>query len=428
MGIKQITENGKPVSIVAIGAGNRTNKYLEYIRNHPDLVQLVGVIELNDIRRQHVAERFGLEASQCYVDYHAFFEAPKQADAVMVCTPENMHFEPTMLAIRAGYHVLLEKPIAQTLEECTQIALAAREEGVLVSVCHVLRYHPYFMKVKELVSSGELGEIISINHRTSVGVDRTAHGFVRGIWRKEAVTNPMLMSKCCHDIDFLLWLTETPCRKLTSFGSLRWFKAKNAPEGSAERCIDCNVESGCPFSAIDLYRVRRDWISNFDVPQGKTIDDVIDAQLREGLYGRCVYRCDNDVVDHQIVSMEMENEVTINFSMDIFTLQDNRETHISLTEGEIDGDETRLRVRRFRGGTEEVYNFSDIAHTPFHAGADLNIVADFVNAIREGRKDLVTSIERSVESHRICFEAERSRKEMRTILFERVKLQPGTSL
>jgi predicted dehydrogenase len=227
----------------------------------------------------------------------------------------------------------------------------------------------------------------------------------------------MLMSKCCHDIDFLLWLTKTPCRKLTSFGSLRWFKEKNAPEGSAERCVDCKVETSCPFSAIDLYKVRRDWIANFDVPVGKTIDDVIETQLREGLYGRCVYRCDNDVVDHQIVSMEMESEVTINFSMDIFTLKDNRETHISLTEGEIDGDETRLRVRRFRGAEETVYDFSDLSHQPFHAGADLAIIADFIDAIRAGRRDLVTSIERSVESHRICFEAERSRKEQRTILF-----------
>ena len=406
-----------PVSIVAIGAGNRTSKYLEYVKQHPDRVRLVGVVELNDIRRQSVAERFGLEPSQCYADYHDFFRNPVQADAVMICTPENMHFEPAMLAIEAGCHVLLEKPIAQTLEECQAIGEAARKKGVLVSVCHVLRYHPYFMKVKELVDSGELGHIISINHRTSVGVDRAAHGFVRGIWRSERLSNPMLMSKCCHDIDFLLWLTKTPCRKLTSFGSLRWFKSKNAPEGSAERCIDCRVESRCPFSAVDLYQVRRDWIANFDVPEGKTIDDVIEDQLREGLYGRCVYHCDNDVVDHQIVSMEMESEVTINFSMDIFTLKDCRETHISLTEGEIDGDENRLRVRRFRGAEETVYDFSGLAHQPFHAGADLAIVADFIDAIRTGRRDLVTSIERSVESHRICFEAERSRKEQRTVLF-----------
>lgn len=408
----------RPVSIVAIGAGNRTNKYLEYVRRNPDKARLIGVVELNNLRRQKVADEFGLDAPCCYTDYRDFFRSPLKADAVMICTPENMHFEPAMLAIEAGYHVLLEKPIAQTLEECLAIGEAARRKNVIVSVCHVLRYHPYFIKLKELACSGELGNIISINHCTSVGVDRATHSFVRGLWSREADTNPMLISKCCHDIDFLLWLTKTRCRKITSFGSLRWFRSKNAPEGSAERCVDCKVEAQCPFSAVDLYRVRRDWISNFDIPQGKTIDQVIEDELREGKYGRCIYHCDNDVVDHQIVSMEMDSEVTINFSMDLFTLKDHRKTHICLTEGEIDGNETLLRVRRFRGGAETVYDFSKLSHQPFHAGADLDIVADFIDAIHSEEKYLRTSIDLSVESHRICFEAERSRKEQRMVLFE----------
>lgn len=410
--------NNKQVSIVAIGAGNRTNKYLEYVKQHPDKAKLVGVVELNEIRRNKIAEKFNIEPSACFTDYHDFFRSSLKVDAVMICTPENMHYEPCMMAIEAGYHVLLEKPIAQTPEECIAIGEAARRKNVIVTVCHVLRYHPYFIKLKELACSGELGNIISINHRTAVGVDRAAHSFVRGPWRKESETNPMLISKCCHDIDFLLWLTKTRCRKLTSFGSLRWFKSTNAPEGSAHRCIDCQVESQCPFSAVDLYRIRRDWIANFDVPQGKNIDEVIEEELEQGLYGRCIYHCDNDVVDHQIVSMEMESEVTINFSMDIFTLEDHRATQICLTEGEIEGDETQIKVRRFRGGEETIYDFSDIKHKPFHAGADLDLMADFIEAIQTEGKYLRTSIDLSVESHRICFEAERSRKEKRTILFE----------
>ena len=202
----------RPVSIVAIGAGNRTNKYLEYVRRNPDKARLIGVVELNDLRRQKIADEFDLDASCCYTDYRDFFRSPLKADAVMICTPENMHFEPAMLAIEAGYHVLLEKPIAQTLEECLAIGEAARRKNVIVSVCHVLRYHPYFIKLKELACSGELGNIISINHCTSVGVDRATHSFVRGLWSREADTNPMLISKCCHDIDFLLWLTKTRCR------------------------------------------------------------------------------------------------------------------------------------------------------------------------------------------------------------------------
>lgn len=407
-----------PVTVVAIGAGNRTNKYLEYAVRNPDRLKLVGVVELNEIRRINVAERFGLSSESCFADYADFFRNPVKADAVIVGTPENRHFEPCMMAIEAGYHVLLEKPIAQTLEECYAISEAARRKGVIVGVCHVLRYHPYFMKVKELVDSGELGSIISINHRASVGVDRTTHGFVRGMWRKEEVTNPMLISKCCHDIDFLLWLTQARCRKLSSFGSLRWFRPDNAPAGSGPRCLECGVERTCPFSAVDLYRDRHEWIANFDVPEGKTIDDVIMEELREGEYGRCVYRCDNDVVDHQIVSMEMDNEVTISFVMDAFTLSDNRETHISLTEGEIYGNETQLRVCRFRGAQETVYDFSEVAGQPFHAGADLNLVADFVEAVRGVDTVFRTPIDHSVESHRICFEAERSRHEGRTVILE----------
>ena len=373
------TSETKPVTIVAIGAGNRTNKYLEYAIRNPDRLKLVGVAELNDIRRHAVASKFGLKPEECFADYERFFENPVPADAILIGTPENMHFEPCMKAIEAGYNVLLEKPIAQSLPECCRIAEAARRKGVIVGVCHVLRYHPYFIKIKEIVDSGQLGEIISISHLAAVGLDRTTHGFVRGMWRREEITNPMLISKCCHDIDFLLWLTEARCRKLSSFGSLRWFRAENAPKGSTPRCIDCPLEKECPYSAVDLYYNRRDWISNFDVPEGATLDEVILRQLRTGDYGRCVFRCDNDV------------------------------------------DERILRVRRFRGGEEQVYDFSGILGKPFHAGADLNLVEDFVDTISRREHRFRTSIGKSVESHRICFEAERSRLSGQTVILDQTR-------
>lgn len=220
-----------PVRIVAIGAGNRTNKYLEYAVRHPERLQLAGVVELNPLRREAVAAKFGLASSQCFDDYRLFFGQPRSADAVLIATPEDTHFEPCMLAIEAGYDVLLEKPIAQRLDECRQIAEAARRRGVIVGICHVMRYHPYFVRIKEIVDSGELGQLISINHTAAVGIDRMTHCFVRGLWRREECANPMLISKCCHDIDFLLWLASSRCRKISSFGSLRWYRRENAPQG-----------------------------------------------------------------------------------------------------------------------------------------------------------------------------------------------------
>lgn len=403
--------NGTPASIVVVGAGNRANKYLEYIVRNPDKAKLVAVVEKNPIRLQTIAEKFGLTPEQCFEDYEEFFKNPVKAEGALICTPENLHYEPTMMAIEAGYNVLLEKPIAQTLRECTNIRDAANRKGVGVVICHVLRYHPYFRKIKDIIDSGELGEIVSIHLRSSVGLDRSTHGFVRGIWNKEKKTNPTLLSKCCHDIDLMVWLTQKRCRHISSFGTLRWFRKENSPAGSAERCINCRIESKCPYSAVNLYRERHDWISNFDIPEGKTIDDVIEWQLAEGPYGRCVYHCDNDVVDHQVVSMEMENEITVSFTMDMFTYYGYREIHISLTHGEIDGDENILRVRKFRGCQERIYDFSNLSNEPFHAGADLNIMEAFVDILhKENPLSTVSKIEDSIESHRICFLAEASRK------------------
>lgn len=411
--------NLQQVKIVVIGAGNRTNKYLEYAALHPERLKLVGIVEPVEIRRSLVAEKFGVPAEACFSSFDDFFSNPIEADAVLIGTPEDKHYEPCMRAIEAGYHVLLEKPIAQTKQECLDILEASQRKGVVVGVCHVLRFHPYFMKIKEVIDSGELGQIISINHYAEINIDRMTHSYVRGLWNRAKKTNPMLIAKCCHDIDFLLWICGSKCRKVSSFGSLRWFCKENAPEGSAERCIDCKVEQTCPFSAVNLYKERKQWISNFDVPQGLTIDDVIDEELRSGKFGRCVYHCNNDVADHQVVNMELENETTISFVANAFTLNDFRGTHIKMTHGEIDGNETTLRVRKFRGGEEQVYDFSDLCTQPFHAGADLNIVEAFVNSITNAENGVLSSdIASSIESHVVCYEAETSRLNNQTILID----------
>lgn len=400
----------EPVSIVAIGAGNRMNTYLHYVQQHRSAVTLAAVVEPDDIRRDAVARKFGLPADRCFKLADDYFQNPVSGvNAAFVCTPEDKHVKPTLQAIAAGYHVLLEKPIAQTVAECERIADAARQAGVVVGVCHVMRYHPYFMKIKEIVDSGELGKIISVEHSTGVGIDRFAHGFVRGCWRNSEVTNPLILAKCCHDVDFLLWLVGGKCQRVSSMGSLRWFKAENAPKGSAARCVDCKVEDKCPFSAIDLYKRRHEWIRNFDVPQGQTIDDVIDWQLREGPFGRCVYHCDNNVADNQTLIMQQSNGVDMTMTINVFTCKDDRFTRINLTEGEIVGDERTLTISHFRSRTSRTIDFSEVMKQPFHAGSDLSLVEAFVNTITGKQGGLVSTIDASIESHRICLEAERSR-------------------
>jgi len=408
----------KPVSIVAIGAGNRMRTYMHYVKQHPDKVVLVAVVEPDAIRRDAMADEFHLGTDRRFTDYQSFFRHPVKADAVIICTPENAHFEPCMEAIAKGYHILLEKPVAQTMEQCRQIAEAAHRAGVMVGVCHVLRYLPCFKKIKELVDSGELGQIISINHVEGVGLDRMTHSYVRGIWNRQRESNPMFLAKCCHDVDFLLWITRSRCHSLNSYGSLRWFRKENAPEGSADRCVDCQVETSCPFSAVNLYERRHDWISNFDVPEGQTIDDVIRQELRNGRYGRCVFRCDNDVVDNQCVTMELQDKTTITLSMKCFTQSDHRTTSIQFTKGEIRCDESKVYVRHFLTCRRDIYDYEENMAKPFHGGADLDILEDFVRAVSGNPDVLPTSIDEAIESHRLCFEVERSRMSGQTVIVD----------
>ena len=405
-----------PTSIVAIGVGNRMRTYMHYLEQHPERARLVAVVEPDPIRRNAMADQFGIPVERRFTTYTEFFNSPVKADAVFICTPEREHYRPCIAALRHGYHVLLEKPVAQSYRQCREIYEESVRAGKVVCVCHVLRYHPCFLKIKQLVDSGRFGDIISITHTEDVGIDRATHSYVRGSMNSESGNNPMLLAKCCHDIDFLSWLSGAECSRLSSFGSLRWFKSQNAPEGSARRCIDCSIEKTCPFSAVDLYWRRRQWIKNFDIPEGSTIEDVIMKQLREGEFGRCVYHCDNDVVDNQVLTMQMTDGSLITVCMDIFTQRDGRRTDIKMTHGEIISDGKKILVTDFRDRRCDVFDFTAEASQPFHAGADLRLVETFLNTIRgEGDQRASTTIEESLKSHLLCFEAERSRLTGQTI-------------
>lgn len=409
----------KPTSIVAIGVGNRMRTYMHYVQQHPERAKLVAVVEPDAIRRNAMADQFGIPEENRFENYIEFFKNPVKADAVFICTPERDHFHPCIEALRLGYHVMLEKPVAQTYEQCRTIYEESIKADRIVCVCHVLRYHPCFIKIKELVSSGRYGKIISITHTEDVGLDRMTHSYVRGAMNTEAGNNPMLLAKCCHDIDFLIWIAGSSCRKLSSFGSRMWFRSENAPANSAKRCIECPIEKECPYSAVDLYWRRRQWINNFNVAEGQTIEEVIQHQLAEGDYGRCVYHCDNDVVDNQVLTMQMTDGALITLCMDIFTQRDRRSTDIKMTHGEIVSDGKKIFVTDFAKRQCDIIDFTEISKQPFHSGADLKLVENFLNAVRhEGDTLAGTTIAESLKSHLLCFEAERSRHSGETINIE----------
>lgn len=401
----------KAFRIAAIGYGNRVRKYAKYIEQNSDKAKLTVVVEPNQERRLEAMKKFSIPEGLCFSTIDDFFSADSlPVDGVIIGTPDHLHYEPCVRAIIKGFPVLLEKPIAQTMEECNDILNLSKKYDVPVMLCYVLRYHPYYRKIKEIIDSRELGEIVSVNHIANVGIDRTVHSYVRGFWNNTSHSNPIILSKCCHDIDIINWLIQSPIKCVSSFGSLKWFTLKNAPQGSGMRCVDCKIERDCPFSAIDLYVRRKEWINNFIVPSGDSLQEVIEKEMKSGRYGRCVYHCDNDVVDHQVVSMVSANNIVINLSMDCFTLNDNRVTDIKCVFGEIVANDNKITVVNFK--TKEVvsYDFSTINNMPLHANADLKIMEEFVTLLDRNKVCSASSLlDLTIDSHKICFAAEHSR-------------------
>lgn len=395
------------ITYSVIGAGDRANKLAEFIRRNPTKARLVAVCDPNSVRLARLADEFEVDAENRFVNWEDMLQKERLSDAVIIATPDHLHYHPSMAALDKGYHILLEKPIAQTIEECRNIQQKANEKGLLVGVCHVMRYFPSYHRVKQIIQQSGIGEIISINHREPVGIDRMTHCFVRGIWNNAKRSNPMILAKACHDLDIIVWLTDDKARSISSFGSLRWFRSENAPLGSAQRCIDCSIEEQCRFSAVDLYLRRRDWLRHFDSDEPESIRQ----QLATTQYGKCIYHCSNNVVDNQVVSLLMERGTVVNISMDIFTNDTERTTHIMGTDGEIKATGTKFEYIYFKSGQIVIEDYSHLAGTDsFHSGSDIEVVADFTRAISTAEYDsMKTNINSSIESHRIAFEAEEKR-------------------
>jgi predicted dehydrogenase len=408
----------KQLTIALIGGGLRGGIYTSYALHHPNEVKLVAVAETNRDRRNKFKDLHGLSDEQCFSDWQELLSRPKLADAVLVCTQDNMHFEPTMKALEMGYHVLLEKPMSPKLAECIQMAEQSVKHNRVLSICHVLRYTPFFSTLKKLLTDGAIGRLMSIQHNENVAYWHQAHSFVRGNWRNSNESSPMILAKSCHDLDILLWLAGDDCVNISSFGSLSHFKADQAPAGAAERCLDgCAVADTCPYYAPRWYLTdNTGWLT-----QAMSNDLSYEARyqaLLKGPYGRCVYHCDNDVVDHQVVNLEFANEVTAVFTMTAFTEECTRTIKLMGTTGEIRAamEKNEIEILQFGTGRREVITLGDPGGQSGHGGGDFGLMKDFVRILqKDGNAEGLTSAAKSLQSHFMAFGAERAREEKRVV-------------
>lgn len=404
-------------TVIVIGAGSRGTTYAGCIAELGGRAKVIAVAEPIETRRRALAEKHGIPADMQFTTWEEVARLPKFADAVMVCTMDALHEAPAIAFAKLNYHLLLEKPMAPDPGSCTRIAAAVKEAGIMCAVCHVNRYTQYTRQLKEIIGSGALGDIVSIQHLEPVGTAHYAHSFTRGNWRNEKESSFMLLQKCCHDVDWLRYIMGKHCTGVQSFGSLHYFKAANKPAGAADRCLDCaaHVEETCPFSAKHIYidgaKTGLGWLLGA-VTTDHT-EEGITAALREGPYGRCVFACDNDVVDHQVVNMLFADGTTAAMTMTAFSNAGGRQTRIFGTKGEINGDSRHIHIGDHLTGKWTVVDTeidNDGGIGTGHGGGDFGIVEAFVSALEHNDPSRISSgIDETLESHLIVFAAERSR-------------------
>lgn len=400
----------RKLTAVLLGGGDRgARAYGPYALDNPHELQIIALAEPNEERRLAFAEAHGIPEEHRFLDWREILARPQMADIMIICTMDRMHFEPTMMALEKGYHVLLEKPMSPNPQECVQMELAAKKHNRLLTIGHVLRYTSYWSTVKKVIDSGVIGKLVSIQLNENVGYMHMSHSFVRGNWSNSAESSPMILQKSCHDMDLLAWLMNKPCTRVSSFGSLIHFNEQNAPAGAPENCLDgCPAEAVCPYHAPRYYLGDgQGWARKFTLDTSR--EGVLQA-LRTTSYGKCVYRSSNNVVDHQVVSLEFEGGATAIFSMSGFTHDTNRTVQIMGTAGEIRGSmlQKSFTVYDFltKEQTEHRISFGSLGH----GGGDEGIVRTFLKEVREYQGgESLTSASVSVRSHLMAFAAEESR-------------------
>ena len=418
--------DGHRVRVGIIGAGNRgMGTYGAYVLRRPDLAQVVAIADPRADRLRVAGEQHGVAAEHLYDTWEALLERESELDAVIIATPDRLHLRPALAAMTKPVSILLEKPICPSEPEVRELLEAARRNRADITVAHVLRYTPFFARIKELVDRGVIGTLQSIRHTEHIGYWHFAHSYVRGNWRRLDQASPMILAKSCHDFDILLWLTGNTCIELNSYGDLGHFTAANAPEGAADRCDQgCKVERNCPYSAQRIYLEKfppghgwpHDVVSMDTSPQG------IARALHEGPYGRCVYRCDNDVMDHQVVSMRFTNGIDATMNVSAFTRDPTRTVHLMGSHGEIVGDflGNEITLSDFRINDVRTSQLT-LSSEGYHGGGDDGLMADFIGRVQDRlrRGDMsvpLTSLEESVGSHLMAFASETSRSTGRSVV------------
>lgn len=409
--------------VAVIGLGGRGETYTRLLAaEHADRVRVTQVAEPRFGVRQRILDELATEGTtldgvEVYDDWQSLLAAPRNADVAIVCVQDRDHREVVEAFAAAGYDLLCEKPLAGSEADCAAMVRAADTAGVFLGVCHVLRYTPNTRTIRRLLDDGAIGQLVAVQHLEPVGWFHFAHSFVRGPWRRTDESGPLLLTKSCHDIDWLSYIVGAPALKVSSFGSRSVFRPEAAPDGAGERCVSCDIEPTCPYSAVQMYArglagsAPEAYFTRIIAPEATPA--AVDAALRDGPFGRCVWRTDNDVVDHQVVNLEYAGGVTASFTLAAFTPMEHRHTKLFGSHGQITSDGDSVEVFDFVSRTTTTYDTAD--DESGHGGGDAAMLAAYLDAVIDGANGFSSTGDESLATHQIVFAAERARATGRVV-------------
>lgn len=403
-------------TIAVIGLGSRGSMYARRINNQGEKV--VAICDINESVLNHIGDKLGVPQDKRFNSVEKLFAQGKIADAIVIASQDRDHYGHAKGALELGYHVLCEKPVSPIKEECVELANLAKEKNLYMVVCHVLRYAGFYDTVKNVLDSGVIGEITNIQQTENIGYWHYSHSYVRGNWRREEETTPSILAKCCHDLDLLYYYTGKKCKSVSSIGSRRIFLPENAPEGAPDRCMDgCPHKKTCPYYApylyykpsprlIPIYLFRNSQITKLGNP---TRAQVVEALATYSPYGRCVYKCDNNVIENQTVLCKFDGDINATLTMNASSKECYRRVHITGTKGEIYGRDIDGKIRLNVWGYRSKTIKAKVGQG--HLGGDSGIIHDFLELLETGKPNpRVSFMSETLMSHLMGFAAEESRK------------------
>lgn len=413
----------KKISVVVVGFGDRGEAYTKYALTHPDELEVVAVVDPNPVRRELAKARFNIKDDMMFDCVDDCIKKGKIADAVINATMDELHIPTALPCLKLKYDMLLEKPITNNKADLMRLKQLADENGCKLMICHVLRYTPFYRRIKEIVLSGEIGDIVCMETNEMVGVAHSSASYIRGKWNnREKCGSSMLLAKCCHDMDLLCWFKNGVApEKATSFGGRYYFIPEKAPEGSGTRClVDCKVEKECPYSCkkllLDNHYFTQYLFTCLNKPYEQiTYEEKVESLKTINPHGKCIFKTDADIVDRQAVIIKFADGTVATHSMVSGVARPGRNIHLIGTKGEIQGffEDNNFKVRTYNAANclynerEEV--ITGIEDGDGHGGGDSRIVKDFVSMENGEQKSIsATVIDDSINSHLIVYAADKS--------------------